>query len=146
MKVKDCMCNDVCYCLPDTTISDCAKLMSSKHIGYVPVCDTNQRLVGVVTDRDIALRCIACEKDSKTTKVSDIMSSNIFSCTPEDEMKTIENKMSENQIRRLPIVDGNKVVGIISIGDLAKNEQINSECVGNTLENICCGKNNKNAD
>ncbi len=145
MKVKDCMCNDVCYCLPDTTISDCAKLMNSKHIGYLPVCDTNQKLVGVVTDRDIALRCIACDKDSKSTKVKDIMSSNVYSCTPEDEMKTVEDKMSEYQIRRLPIVDRNKVVGIISIGDLAKNEKIEPECVGNTFGNICWS-NTKNAE
>lgn len=145
MKVKDCMCNDVCYCLPDTTISDCAKLMNSKHIGYLPVCDTNQKLVGVVTDRDIALRCIACDKDSKSTKVKDIMSSNVYSCTPEDEMKTVEDKMSEYQIRRLPILDRNKVVGIISIGDLAKNEKIEPECVGNTFGNICWS-NTKNAE
>lgn len=145
VKVKDCMCNDVCYCLPDTTISDCAKLMNSKHIGYLPVCDTNQKLVGVVTDRDIALRCIACDKDSKSTKVKDIMSSNVYSCTPEDEMKTVEDKMSEYQIRRLPIVDRNKVVGIISIGDLAKNEKIEPECVGNTFGNICWS-NTKNAE
>ena len=136
MKVKDCMCNDVCYCLPDTTISDCAKLMNSKHIGYLPVCDTNQKLVGVVTDRDIALRCIACDKDSKSTKVKDIMSSNVYSCTPEDEMKTVEDKMSEYQIRRLPIVDGR---------DLAKNEKIEPECVGNTFGNICWS-NTKNAE
>ena len=74
MKVKDCMCTDVCCVKPETTIRDVAKLMSQNHIGSIPVCDTNNCLCGIVTDRDIILRSIACDKDVKTTPVSDIMS------------------------------------------------------------------------
>ena len=80
MKVKDCMCTDVCCVKPETTIRDVAKLMSQNHIGSLPVCDTNNCLCGIVTDRDIILRSIACDKDVKTTPVSDIMSTNVCTC------------------------------------------------------------------
>lgn len=63
MKVKDCMCTDVCCVKPETKISDIAKIMCEKHIGSVPVCDSNDCLCGIVTDRDIILRTVACEKD-----------------------------------------------------------------------------------
>ena len=67
MKVKDCMCTEVCCVKPETTVHDVAKLMCQNHIGSIPVCDTNNCLCGIVTDRDIILRSIACDKDVKTT-------------------------------------------------------------------------------
>ena len=99
-----------------------------------------------MTDRDITLRCIASNKDCNTTKVSDIMTCNVCSCTSDDDIKTVENKMAENKIRRIPIVENNKVVGMISLGDLAKNQEINTAGVCATLEDICCNKTNKNAE
>ena len=74
MKVKDCMCTDVCCVKPETKISDIAKIMCEKHIGSVPVCDSNDCLCGIVTDRDIILRTVACEKDlrNKLDQVIDL--------------------------------------------------------------------------
>ena len=76
MKVKDCMCGEVCWVKPDTKVYEVAKIMNQNHIGCVPVCDDQNTLVGIITDRDIILRGVACDKDVKTTNASDIMTCN----------------------------------------------------------------------
>lgn len=146
MKVKDCMCENVTYINPNSTISDCAKLMCDKHIGCIPVCNNEQKVIGLVTDRDLILRCVACGKNTNTTPVSEIMTSNVCYCNQNEEIDNAQKIMSENQIRRLPIVDdNNKIIGIITLGDLCKYENIDTKDVGKTIENICkC--NNKNAE
>ena len=134
MKVKDCMCNEVCWVKPNSTIKDCAKLMMDNHIGCVPVCDDSKKVVGVVTDRDII-----------STPVSDIMSCNVCCCTPDTDVADAEKLMSQNQIRRIPVIDNNKIIGILTLGDLATNENVNTQGLCNTIENICCD-NTKNAE
>ncbi len=145
MKVKDCMCNQVTYVTPESTVKDCAKLMCNKHIGCIPVCDNNNNVVGLVTDRDIILRSIACDKDTNQIPVSEVMTCNVYCCKPEDEIYEAENIMSTNQVRRLPVIENNKIVGIITLGDLTKNQNVSTEGVCNTLENIC-NCNEKNAE
>lgn len=146
MKVKDCMCNEVCYVTPNNTVCDCAKLMCNNHVGCIPVCDETKNIVGLITDRDVILRTVACEKDATKTPVSEIMTSKVCCCTSDVDIKEAEDLMCKYQIRRLPVVDdNNKIVGIITLGDLAKNNNVNNESVSNTLENICkC--NDKNAE
>ena len=149
MKVKDCMCNDVCWVKPETKIYEIAKLMSKNHIGAIPVCDENDCICGIITDRDILLRCVACDKDSKQTTASDVMTCNVCTCNENDDMTKAETKMSENQIRRLPVCDSNnKVVGILTLGDLAQNDtELGKQEVCTTIENICqCGSQSKNAE
>lgn len=145
MKVKDCMCHEVAYVNPDCSIEDCAKLMCNNHIGCIPVCDNSKQVVGLVTDRDILLRTVGCNKEIKNTPVSDIMTCKVCCCSPETEISEAEKMMSENQIRRLPVVENNKVIGILTLGDLAANENVNTEGVTVTLENIC-GCDKKNAE
>lgn len=145
MKVKDCMCNQVAYVNPDCSVEDCAKLMCNNHIGCVPVCNSSKQIVGLITDRDILLRTAGCGKDMKNVPVSDIMTCQVCSCTPDTEISEAEKIMSENQIRRLPVVDNNKIIGILTLGDLASNNEISTEGVCATLENICC-YNDKNAE
>ena len=145
MKVKDCMCNQVTYVTPESTVKDCAKLMCNKHVGCIPVCDNNNNVVGLVTDRDIILRSIACDKDTNQIPVSEVMTCNVYCCKPEDEIYEAENIMSTNQVRRLPVIENNKIVGIITLGDLTKNQNVSTEGVCNTLENIC-NCNEKNAE
>ena len=147
MKVKDCMCTDVCCVKPETTIRDVAKLMSQNHIGSIPVCDTNDCLCGIVTDRDIILRSIACDKDVKTTPVSDIMSTNVCTCEENEEMANAENKMGTNKVRRLPVCDNNKkVIGILTLGDIAQNRaQLDDREICITFEDVCDCDTNKNA-
>ena len=148
MKVKECMCTDVCCVKPDANLSEVAKLMNEKHVGCIPVCDENNSLCGIVTDRDILLRAVACNKDTKTCKVSDIMTSNVCTCKEDDEMTNAESKMSENQIRRLPVCDtNNKVIGILTLGDLTQNNaELGKEEFCTTIENICDCDGNKNAE
>lgn len=138
MKVKECMCNDVCSCMPNATVEEVAKLMNTNHIGCVPICDNKNCVVGLVTDRDIVLRCIACDKDAKKTPISEIMSCDICCCTPDDEVTNAESKMAQNQIRRIPVVDNGKVVGILTMGDLAHfDKDLGEKQVCNTISDIC---------
>lgn len=143
MKVKECMCNNVIWATPETTIKDCAKLMCEQHIGGMPICDTNQNVVGFVTDRDILLRAVACDKDLNSTKLSDIMTTGVCCCQSENNVEHATNLMSENQVRRIPVLENDKIVGILTLGDLAKNNYVNDSKVGVTFENICnCNKKN----
>lgn len=146
MKVKDCMCGEVCCVKPDTKINEVAKIMNQNHVGCVPVCDAQNCLVGIITDRDIILRSIACDKDVKTTNASDIMTCNVCTCTQNDDVSDAERKMSTNQIRRIPVVDNNKVIGMLTFGDLSHYcKEIGEDCFCNTVENICeCGGQAKN--
>ena len=146
MKVKDCMCGEVCCAKPDTKVNEIAKMMNKNHIGCVPICDDQNSLVGIITDRDITLRTIACDKDAKTTNASDIMTCNVCTCNQNDDVSEAERKMSTNQIRRIPVVDNNKVIGMLTLGDLAHHyEQIGEDYFCNTVENICeCGGQAKN--
>ena len=146
MKVKDCMCGEVCCVKPDTKVYEIAKLMGQNHIGCVPVCDDQNCLVGIITDRDIILRSIANDKDVKSTKASEIMTTNVCTCNENEDISDAENKMAQNQIRRIPVVDNNKVIGILTLGDLAHyNEETGEDNFCNTVEDICgCGGQAKN--
>lgn len=138
MKVKDCMCGQVCSVKPNTKVYEIAKIMNQNHIGCVPVCDDKNALVGIITDRDIILRTIACDKDVKTTNASDIMTCNVCTCTLNDEICDAERKMSTNQIRRIPVVDNNTVIGMLTLGDLSHyHDKIGEKNFCDTIETIC---------
>lgn len=149
MNVKECMSTKVCYCTPNSTVKDAAKLMCDNHVGCIPVCNDENCIVGVITDRDVILRTIACDKDVYQTKVSDIMTCNPCCCTPDTTIDEATKLMSGLQIRRIPVCDNNnKIVGILSLGDLAHHDkEVGTDEVCYTLENICkCNGNTKNAE
>lgn len=148
MKVKECMCNNVCVVTKNTKICEVAKMMSINHIGSIPVSDENNAICGIVTDRDIILRTVACDKDIGQTLVSDIMTKNVCTCTQDDDIADAQCKMAKYQIRRLPVCDcNNKIMGILSVGDLTKNTTvIGKEDVCETIEKICDCNNKKNAE
>ncbi len=139
MKISECMCQDVCFVKPDCKVYDAARIMNENHVGCIPVCDDNKTIVGLLTDRDIVLRTVACDKNTKTTPVSEIMTTNVYTCGYEEDITKAQDTMSRNQIRRIPIVDNqNKMVGILTMGDLAhNNKKIGEENFNTTLENIC---------
>jgi CBS domain-containing protein len=113
--------NPVC-CLPNEMVSQAADLMKSKQVGSIPVIENEQtkKLVGIVTDRDLALKIVAEGLDAKTTKVETVMTRKVVTCHAEDDLQKALDAMSENQLRRIPIVDDdNKVVGIIAQADVA---------------------------
>ena len=130
------MCEKVCQVTPETNIKEVAKLMQENKVGCIPVCNDN-KVCGIVTDRDLVLRGMACGKNIDTTKVSDIMTCKVDCCSPETDIKDAEKVMAQNQIRRIPVMENNKIVGILTLGDLAKNKNVNTEGVCLTLENIC---------
>ena len=137
MRVKECMCKKVVKATPETTLNVVAKLMQENDVGCVPICNTENNVVGFITDRDIIIRCVAPNKNSTQTKASDIMTTKIIKTTPNTEVEYASQTMSDNQIRRLPVIENNQIVGMLSIGDLAQNRKIPSEDVGCTFECIC---------
>lgn len=139
MKVNECMCDSVCCVNLNENLYEVSKKMKDNHIGCIPVCNNDNCIVGVITDRDLVLRGMACDKNIKNTKVSEIMTcKDLCCCSPKDDITFAEDIMSNNQIRRLPVVENNKVVGILTMGDLAQCDcEIGKESVCNTIENIC---------
>ena len=146
MKVKDCMCKNIYYAKPDTTIKDIAKMMNNNHVGCIPICDNNNCICGILTDRDILLRGIACDKDVQTTKASEIMSTNVCTCKQNDDMNAVQAKMSDYKIRRVPVCDDNNhIIGMISLGNLAQNDSsLGKNNVSTTINNICDYNTNTN--
>jgi len=147
MKVKECMSSNVVCVRSETTVSETAKLMMDEHVGCIPVCDTNKRVVGLITDRDLVLRTIACNKDPNTTPISEVMTTNVCNVTPESSVSEASRIMSDWQVRRVPVIEENQIVGIITVGDLANNKEVNANNVGGTVKRICsCANNPKNAE
>lgn len=139
------MCENVCQVTPETNIKEVAKLMQENKVGCIPVCNDN-KVCGIVTDRDLVLRGMACGKNIDTTKVSDIMTCNPCTCKEDDDIEKAEDLMAENQIKRIPVCDNNNnIVGMLSIGNLFQNhEDLNEDELCYTLECICKNS-NKNA-
>lgn len=137
MRVKECMCQKVVRATSDTTLTEIAKLMQENDVGCVPICNQENNVIGFVTDRDIITRCVANNKNCGQTKASDIMITKIIKTTPDTEINDATQTMSKNQIRRLPVIENNQIVGMLTIGDLAKNNDVSIKEVGNTVECIC---------
>ncbi len=113
--------NPVC-CLPNDTVAKVAQLMQSDNIGSIPVIEDEQtqKLVGIVTDRDLALKVIAKGQDAKSTKVEAVMTHQVVTCRAEDDLQKALDAMAKHQLRRIPIVDNdNRIVGIIAQADVA---------------------------
>jgi CBS domain-containing protein len=135
MKVRVIMTTDVATATPETTLEDIATMMRDEDTGAIPVLDDNE-LVGIVTDRDIVIRCIAEGKDPVETTVEDVLSENLETIEPESEIEQARDLMSRRQIRRLPVVEDGELVGMLSIGDMAVKSDTD---LGDTLENVSEG-------
>ena len=145
MKVRDCMCNQVYWAEPNETVKNVAKLMQEKHVGCIPICQGGKTIVGLITDRDIVLRGVACDKNTSTTPVSSLMTTDVYTVTPDAEITEVSKIMCDQQIKRVPVLENNTIVGILTLGDLANSNQVNDEQVSNTVEGICrWGQNTKN--
>ena len=133
MKVSKCMTRDVELVSPTQTIRDAAQMMAELDAGALPV-QQDDRLVGMITDRDIAVRAVAQGK-SPETPVRDVMSPEVLYCFDDQEIEDVSRNMGEVKVRRLPVVNRDKrLVGIISIGDLALKEE--QTLTGSTLARI----------
>jgi CBS domain-containing protein len=121
---------------PDDTIQNAARIMRDEDTGAVPVVE-NGRPVGMVTDRDIVVRAVA-DGGLVNRPIRDIVTSNVVCVTPEMSTREANELMSEHQVRRLPVVEGDRIVGIVSLGDLAVKEGKDRR-TGDTLQDISAG-------
>lgn len=127
MKVNELMNRNVISVSPDETTSLAARLLYRHNVGSLPVCSAEGKLRGIVTDRDIVLRCVAAESDPEHTPVREIMSRAPVSASPNDDVRLAADIMAAHQIRRLPVTSDGKLVGILSLGDIAKTNSCNME-------------------
>ena len=113
---------------PDSSVKDAAQKMKDLDVGVLPVCDGN-RLVGMLTDRDITLRSAASGNDPRLTKVSEVMSKKVEWCLEDDEVDLVAKKMERKGIRRIPVISRDKkLVGLLSLGDLAVRGSLDVAC------------------
>ena len=125
MKVRDLMTSHICCVSPEMTIENTSKLMCGADIGVVPVCD-NGGIIGIVTDRDIITRGIS-KGFSPHEKIEKVMTRSVVSVTPDADIKEAVKIMSDRQIRRLPVVTGGELVGMLSVGDIARCGKCDAE-------------------
>ncbi|WP_305825315.1 CBS domain-containing protein [Massilia brevitalea] len=116
--IQEVMTRDVQTISTQDSVQRAAQLMDELNVGAIPVVDDG-KLVGMVTDRDITVRSVAIGQDPASTRVNDVMSTDVRTCTVEQSVEDVLAQMADVQIRRVPVVDGNgQVIGIVSLGDV----------------------------
>jgi CBS domain-containing protein len=133
MNVAEVMTTNVDSCSPESTCKEVAMKMKELDVGAVPICD-NEKLVGIVTDRDLVIKGFVNDLTSDSA-ISELVTDNVVKGSKEMSVEDAVRLMSQHQIRRLPIVEDDKLVGIVSLGDLAVNNQWTDEA-GQALKNI----------
>ena len=134
MKLCDVMTKEVKSLNVDDTVEKAVQIMKENNVGSIPVC-RDGKIAGIITDRDITLRSIAQGENVSNIKISSIMSSNPITGNLDMDVHDAAKLMAENQIRRLPVIDNNAVVGILSLGDLAVEPKFGNEA-GDALSEI----------
>lgn len=135
MTLKDIMTSQVEVVAPQSNLIECARMMKNIDTGCLPVCE-NDRLVGMITDRDIVVRCLAEDKDAKTCLVREAMTPGVVYCFEDQSIQEAARIMEVKQIRRLLVLDRNKrLVGICSLGDIAAKTG-NEDLSGEVLEKV----------
>ncbi|HWK21526.1 MAG TPA: CBS domain-containing protein [Ureibacillus sp.] len=132
--VKDIMTKDIKVCTPHDSVTAAAKIMREFECGSVPVCENN-KVVGIITDRDIVINVVADGKDTNSVHCHDCMTSDVVTCSSDTDIHECARIMSQHQIRRIPVVENENIIGIIAIGDLAK-ENIYINEAGQALSDI----------
>jgi len=127
MLVSNLMNPNVVTVSPETNIAEAARLLSHYDIGSLPVTLPDGRLKGIITDRDIVLRCVAGDGDPYQTNVSDLMTRNVVSISPDADIREAASLMASEKIRRLPVTKSGKIVGIIALADIAKTRTCDME-------------------
>jgi CBS domain-containing protein len=136
MQVKDIMTTRVECTSPTATIREAAQMMKDIDVGPLPVCGDDDRLAGMITDRDITVRAVAEGLDPSTALVRDVMTPNIIYCDDDQNVSDAAHMMEQNQIRRLVVLNREKrLVGILSLGDLAVDTG-DDQLAGHTLEAV----------
>jgi CBS domain-containing protein len=123
MKLREIMSGPVVRIHPEETVTVAARMLEHNNIGALPVCNNDGRLCGMLTDRDIVIRCLAAGKQPQTTSVREVMTAKIYVGRPDMEVSLAAGLMGREQVRRLPIMENGKLCGMVSLGDLARKEE-----------------------
>ena len=135
MKLRDVMSNPVIRIHPDESVAVAARTLNRYNIGALPVCGSDGRVCGLITDRDIVTRCLAAGRSPASTAVRDVMTSKVISARPDMEANLAAGLMGREQIRRLPVMENGKLCGMVSLGDLAMKDETSIEA-GDALTEI----------
>lgn len=135
MKIRDVMTGPVIRVGPEESVAVAARTLNQYNIGALPVCGGDGRLCGLVTDRDLVIRCLASGRNPEYTPVKQVMTRNVVSAQPDMDTQEAARIMGQQQIRRLPVMENGKLCGMVSLGDLANHRQTTGEA-GNALTKI----------
>ena len=127
MQIRELMSKSVVSITPEESAALAPRLLTRHNLGMLPVCGQDGRLVGVVTDRDIVTRCLAAGQDPSRVPVEDIMTRELETLSPQEEGEAALARMAGCQVRRLPVVEEGKVVGVLSLADLARSRRYEAE-------------------
>ncbi len=136
MLVKNVMTTHVVTVLPEETVATASRLMARDNLGALAVCSRDGHLRGMITDRDIVLRCIAAGENPAEVSVRQVMTRRLITVNPEEETAKAASRMAEQQIRRLPVEREGRLVGMISLADLSREPKFRMEAA-EILCNIC---------
>ena len=135
MKLREVMSHPVIRIHPDETVAVAARTLTHYNIGILPVCGGDGRLCGLVTDRDLVTRCLAAGRSPANTPVRDVMTAQVISARPDLDASMAASLMGREQIRRLPVVENGRLCGMVSLGDLAVQEESSLDA-GDALSGI----------
>ena len=130
MKLRDVMSNPVIRIHPDESVAVAARTLERYNIGILPVCGSDGRLCGLVTDRDLVTRCVASGRSPVNTTVREVMTSKIIAAGPEMDAAQAAGIMGREQVRRLPVVENGRLCGMVSLGDLSRQQESSLEAGG----------------
>lgn len=123
MKLRDIMTCSPVKIHPEESVAVAARMLTRHNIGVLPVCGSDGKLCGVVTDRDLVTRCMASERSAEQMRVRDVMTGRVISAAPDMEAGAAAHLMGREQVRRLPVVENGMLCGMVSLGDLASREE-----------------------
>jgi CBS domain-containing protein len=131
--IRDVMTANPASCEPSTTVVDAARVMAQEDVGPVPIVEGG-RVVGLVTDRDLVVRVLAEGRDPTSTTIGEIASADLVTVQPDSDLNEALNLMAQNQVRRLPVVEGDQLVGIVAQADVAR--AADEEKTGEVVQDI----------
>ena len=143
MKLRDIMTNPVIRIHPEETVAVASRTLARYNIGSLPVCGSDGRMCGVITDRDIVTRCLAAGRSPTSTAVRDVMTANVICGRPDMDTAAAAGLMGREQVRRLPVLENGKLCGMVSLGDLALEEQTSYDA-GDALMEISSNLSRRN--
>lgn len=132
-QVRDVMTSNPTTCSVEASVADAAKVMAQEDVGPIPIIE-GDRLVGILTDRDIVVRVVAEGRDAQSTTVGDVASTDLATVSPDENLDRALQLLAEQQVRRLPVVEGETLVGVVAQADIAR--QGDDRTTGEVVEQI----------